>query len=121
MELTLRGRLRFSTAALDLTRLAGIVEDQLHPLKVLARNLCVPAESVVGAEDEAPRHEIEVRVLRQAIAADSRYEPCQEDMAHLALEVKEMALSGARDEDVFTHVVTQRRRARLGASNSGVD
>jgi DNA repair protein SbcD/Mre11 len=107
VELTLRGRLRFSSASLDVSSLAAIVEERLHPLKVLTRNLAVPAESLLNPEDEAPRQEIEMRVLRQAIAADSRYEPYQEEMARLALEVKEMALAGAKDEDVFARTVTR--------------
>ncbi|MHB0876469.1 MAG: metallophosphoesterase family protein [Anaerolineae bacterium] len=106
VELTLRGRLRFSAAALDLNHLTALVEERLHPLKVISRNLAVPAESMVSPDDEAPRHEIEMRVLRQAIAADSRYEPYQEEMARLALDVKGMALSGAKDEDVFARVVS---------------
>lgn len=122
VELTLRGRLRFSAADLDLSALTATIANQLHPLKVLARNLTEPPGALVSAADDyAPRHEIEMRVLRQAIASDSRYEAAQEEMARLALEVKAMALTGAEDEDVFDHIKRRCRDIMPSTGDSSAD
>lgn len=113
IELTLRGGLRFSPAALDLNRLEGVLTEQLQPLKVLVRNLAEPAQFHVPEDDDATRHEIEARVLQQVIAGDSRYSAHQESLARLALEVKDMTLGGADDEAVFARVLAGSRELGL--------
>ncbi len=105
VDLALRGRLLFSPASLDLSGLASAVEAQTGALKVLVRNLTSFDSGMAPLDEGLTRAQMEEDILRDLIGADSRYRSRREPLAHLALELKDMALAGAEGEELFSRVL----------------
>jgi predicted phosphodiesterase len=105
IELTVKGGLRFSSLALDLNLLASKLEERLQPLKVLVRNQTTTSDGLNTGDDDVPRSQIERRVLQLVIGSDSRYARYEEELSQLAAELKDMALSGSPDEQLYTRAL----------------
>lgn len=104
VDLRLYGSLLFSPKALDLDRLTAELQEQTHALRLLVRNQTTPSQGPTAPGEGLTRAALEQEVLAQSIAQDHRYRHRARELAVLAAEVKQMALAGARDEEVFDQV-----------------
>ncbi len=105
VDLRLYGSLLFSPSALDIDRLTADLQAQTQALRLLVRNQTTPSQGPTAPGEGLTRAALEQEVLAQSIAQDHRYRHRARELAGLAAEIKQMALTGATEGEVFGAVV----------------
>jgi len=95
VDLTLYGMLPFNRFDLDLDYVKSQLESAWNPVVTRVRNMSTPAEFEVAVDMEASRPELERSILRELLERDARLRPDAEAWTQVALDVKQLALSGA--------------------------
>lgn len=119
LELTLRGRLRFPRAALDLPGLKLALTGDHQPLRAWVRDMTTGQEADIETQEGLSRTEMELDVLTQLVARDRGISQGEDSgyvavghWAKVLLEIKALALAKAEPKTVVGLV--QALNERLG-------
>ncbi|MCB0061479.1 MAG: exonuclease SbcCD subunit D [Caldilineaceae bacterium] len=104
VELQLTGVLPFERSALDLDALEAIINECFQPLMTLVRNYTRSGEISVEGAESMSRAELERQVLIELLDRDSRFQAQSETWVDVALQLKQLALSGAGGEAILAEL-----------------
>ncbi len=105
LDVTLRGTLQFSDDALDLRVMEAKVQEQFSPLLARIRNSTLPvgyaAGVAVGEDGQIDRRALELTVLTELVARDSRYAGSAAEWAGVFQELKDSGLQRLPPEEIL--------------------
>lgn len=104
VELQLTGVLPFERSALDLEGLETMVKECFQPLIGLVRNYTRSGDITVEGAESMNRTELERQVLEELLNRDSRFQAQSAAWVDVALQLKQLALSGAGGEAILAEI-----------------
>lgn len=119
VDVTLRGTLQFGDDALHLDRLEAQVREHWNPLVVRIKNSTTPVgytgSAAIGEDGQIDRRALELQVLRDMLARDSRYADASPLWAQTFQELKDAALTGLPPQGVIDILERGLHRAKTGS------
>ena len=109
VELYLTGVLPFDRSALDLREIEALLSRCFRPAPLVAmvKNLTQPADFAVDADASLSRSVLEQQVLTELFGRDARFAAHSDQWAKLAVNLKQLALSGAPAEAVLEELAAE--------------
>ena len=101
VELQLTGVLAFDRTALDIGELTKMLEEFFQPLYAQVRNLSRAAAFAIESGDRVSRPELERQVISELFARDARFRKANDEWVNVALNLKNLALSGGSPEAIL--------------------
>lgn len=123
LDVTLRGTLQFADDALDLPGMEARVQERFDPLLTRLKNNTVPvgyASGVALGEDgQIDRRALELQVLEELVARDSRYAGSAAEWAGLFQQLKDSALEKVAPQELFGLLERGFERERVRETERG--
>ncbi len=109
IELYLTGVLPFERSALDVPAIELIVQEcfQPAPLVAMVKNLTQPADFAINPDATLSRAALEQQVLADLFGRDARYAAHSTEWATMAVNLKQLVLSGASASAVLDELAAE--------------
>lgn len=116
IEVTFEGYLGFKGSELEINKVREEIRKTTSALHVLVKNQTVPRDLPVAIdmEDKFDRRKLEKRVISDLIFRDNRYKGFSDEMADMAIEVKNKALAEESPEEI-AGFISQKIREEVSA------
>jgi hypothetical protein len=109
IELYLTGVLPFDRGALDVRGIEALLQEcfQPAPLVAMVKNLTQTADYAVDPDNTLSRAALERQVLAELFSRDARYAEHNTQWANLAINLKQLVLSGASASAVLDELAAE--------------
>ncbi len=119
VELRLSGTLPFDRSGLNLDQIKQLVEEAFRPLVCHVKNATQSADFAVNADDQLDRRRLEHQIVEELLSRDTRFRAQSAMWTELALNLKDLALTGADPETILEELSAQMQRAEADSTHTG--
>jgi DNA repair exonuclease SbcCD nuclease subunit len=114
VELHLTGKLPFEHVDLDAKHIQDLVEETFAPICFLLKDTTSSLEFDIHLDDTMTRADLERHVIRELVERDVRHRGQSERWANMVLNLKRLALSDSRPEEIVNQLRSFRDLAEEG-------
>ena len=109
VELRLSGVLPFDRSGLNIEQIKTLVEETFNPIHCQIRNVTQSADFAIDADQQLDRRRLEAQIVEELLGRDVRFRTRSAAWTNLALNLKQLALTGA-DADTILEELGARMR-----------
>ncbi|MCB0112995.1 MAG: exonuclease SbcCD subunit D [Caldilineaceae bacterium] len=121
VELRLTGVLPFDRSGLNLEPIKTLVEETFSPLICQVKNATQSADFAVDADQQLDRRHLEEQIVEELLGRDVRFRAQSATWTNLALNLKQLALSGADADTILEELAARMRVADDGPPTTADD